>query len=115
MSGNLAHAMNHTAYYRVRTGRSAYGDPSWGAWIAFKCRYQTGHEIDRFRLERGNDLRQESVIYTYTAIPEGAQVSPPGPTAGTTSAWVAHQVKQSPARSGAYTLYMVRLSNQETV
>jgi len=112
----LQHAMKFTANYRARAGITAHGDPTWGSWTPFKCRYQEGREVDRFKGTRGNELRLETIILTYDVVPQGAQIALPGDaTTDTQLVRKALQVTHSPSSIDSRTLYKVRLSNQETI
>ena len=107
--------MQRTAYYAPITGRTAYGDPTFGTPVAIKARVQDAQEIDRRKKMGGSEQRIETVVYTYTAVPVGSRFWLPGDARTAANARKVLQSGQHRSSVDGHVLHKIRLSNVETV
>lgn len=107
--------MGRTAYYAPVTGRSAYGDPTFGTATAVKVRDQQAFEIDRKKHTSGSEQRAEVVIYAYASVPIGSRFWLPGDARTAQNARKVLQAGIHRSSVDGHVLYKIRLSNTETI
>lgn len=107
--------MQRTAYYAPITGRSSYGDPTFGSATAVKVRDQQAFEVDRKKGSGGSEQRAEVVLYAYAAVPIGARFWLPGVTRTAQNARKVLQAGIHRSSTDGHVLYKIRLSNTETI
>lgn len=74
---NITHLLHDTAYVAQPGGTDVYGNPSWGAPTAIRCRYEerTKRTTDA---ETGDEVVSTAQLLTTASVGVGWRVWPPG-------------------------------------